>query len=220
MANYEGQIRKIPFLANLSPAQASEVCAHVCPLTFSVGETVFSKTAPLGGILLLTSGKLAVYAADSQKDALLRILTDGDITGVATLFSNREPVSRAVALSTLHALLLSEETVKALLENDAAVMYRYISFLCDRIAFLNQKIATLTAGSAERRLAVFLDSLVPVGQDTATLPIPMNTLANYLNLGRASLYRAFDTLMADGFLEREGKQIRLRKREQMTLRYL
>ena len=77
----------------------------------------------------------------------------------------------------------------------------YIGFLGGRIRFLNRKIGYLTAGSAERRLALYLASL---GPGEVRLSIPFSALSELLDIGRASLYRALDRLEADGQIVRHG----------------
>jgi DNA-binding GntR family transcriptional regulator len=47
----------------------------------------------------------------------------------------------------------------------------------------------------------------------------MNSLAEMLNLGRASLYRAFDRLSADGYIRKEGRSIAILDREGMQQAY-
>ena len=91
-------------------------------------------------------------------------------------------------------------------------MYSYISFLSERIKFLNRKILYYTAGSAERRLALYLTSFP---SDTVTPDLPMNALADLLDIGRASLYRAFDRLSEDGFITRDQNTVIIIDREKM-----
>jgi DNA-binding MarR family transcriptional regulator len=99
-------------------------------------------------------------------------------------------------------------------------MYNFLEFLSGKIRFLNRKIVTLTAGSAERRLAYFLDTSIPEGKDdTAEITVQMNSLCEMLNLGRASLYRAADRLCEEGFIERIGKTIRIINRKGMMDKY-
>ena len=100
-------------------------------------------------------------------------------------------------------------------DTDGDLAMRYIDFLSDRIRFLNRRIATLTAGSAERRLAAWLDTVMPDSTDRIVLPFPVNRLADTLGLGRASLYRAFDDLTASGYLTRDGKTVILHDRTAM-----
>ena len=115
-------------------------------------------------------------------------------------------------------LFIPADTVKYLLENDKTVMYNYVNFLSDRICFLNRKISCLTAGSVERRLALYLCSAIEVSFNVnendavydLALPVSFSSLATMLDIGRASLYRAFDRLEADGFITKNGNHITVR----------
>ena len=69
---------------------------------------------------------------------------------------------------------------------------------------MNLKIGYLTAGSAERRLALYLYSL---GKREFRLTDSISALSELLDIGRASLYRAFDRLREDGFLQKDGRNL-------------
>jgi predicted transcriptional regulator len=47
----------------------------------------------------------------------------------------------------------------------------------------------------------------------------MNALCTMLDIGRASLYRAFDKLERDGFIIRQQKTVRLLERDRMLHYY-
>ena len=79
------------------------------------------------------------------------------------------------------------------------VARNYIAFLSERIQFLNEKIGSFTAPTARVRLARWLAA--------QTSPVQVKSymaLANELNVGRASLYRALDALASQGVLKRQG----------------
>ncbi len=188
--------------------------------TYATGDVVYSPEADEKKLIIIRSGEASVYTADSSRSMLLRRLGEGKTVGVANLFSDESFVSRIIADKKCETVEISAANFKKLLESDSAILHNYISFLSNKICYLNKKIVTLTAGSAERRLAVFLDSHASeIGNDSFTLPVPMNSLAEMLNLGRASLYRAADKLEADGFITRDGKNITLVSKEQMLIKY-
>ena len=83
-------------------------------------------------------------------------------------------------------------------------LYHYLDFLSGRIRFLNRKIGYLTAGSAERRLALYLASFQ---KQELVLKDSISSLSELLDIGRASLYRAFDALEEQGLIRREGRSI-------------
>lgn len=187
---------------------------------YSSGEVIYSPESREKKLMIIRSGEASVYTADESRSMLLRRLGEGKTVGVANLFSDENFVSRIIADKKCETVEISAQNFGKMLESDSALLYNYVSFLSNKICYLNKKIVTLTAGSAERRLAVFLDSHAgEIGSDSFTLPVQMNSLAEMLNLGRASLYRAADKLEADGFILRDGKNITLVSKEQMLIKY-
>ena len=81
----------------------------------------------------------------------------------------------------------------------------YIRYLSGRIRFLSGKIQALAADSVEGRLKQHL--LCSVSPDCPRLDIPATELARRLGVSRASLYRAFDSLEAQGLIRREGRTL-------------
>lgn len=172
------------------------------------------KSVALGIIL---RGKAEAFSADPGKDVLLRTLSAGDMFGVSSLFDKKAAFSsKIVAKGGARVLFISEASLSQMLENDKTIMYNYIKFMADRIRFLNEKIMYFTAGSTERRLALYLASL---GKKTIKMTISMTDLAGTLDVGRASLYRAFDKLSEDGYIIRSEKIILLLNREEMVEHY-
>lgn len=187
---------------------------------YSSGNMIYCPEEQEKRMIIFLSGKADVYSADTSRTTLLRTVTSGGIVGVANLFSAEPFVSRVIADKSCKTLEISAKHFGKMLEKDKNMLYNYISFLSDRICFLNRKIVYLTAGSAERKLAHFLASLADEqGCDSFELPVTMNSLAEVLNLGRASLYRAADKLEADGLITREGKKITVISKEKMLTEY-
>lgn len=208
------QISAHPLLRQMSKAQILEVLDGNCDgvRSFSDGELLDS--ASFVGFLL--SGRAHVQTDDASRHVLLRVLTSGDAFGVAGMFSKAPSVSKIHASGNCRCLFLSETAISKLLETSDTFRKNYIGFLSDRIRFLNRKITYLTAGSAERRLALYLSSF---GRDQVELTDSISALSELLNLGRASLYRAFDKLAEDGYLKKQGRHITLLHAEAMLNAY-
>lgn len=177
--------------------------------TFSAKQIAYSSSTDRVRIGILLSGKARV---ETDAQALLKSLRVGELFGIANLYAEDEPFPTSI-VTTAEAkiLFLDGDAVKRLIEEVPSVRRAYLAFQSGRIVYLNRKIATLTAGSAERRLAVFL---LEYEQDGVfTPPCPMNRLAELLGIGRASLYRAIDALCAEGLIEKQGKTIYLRNKD-------
>ena len=183
------------------------------------GISSFPDGAPLNRdahIGFLLSGRARVKTDDDARHVLLRVLSPGDAFGVAGIFSNAAGVSKIYAHGACRCLFFSEAAISRLLERSDVFRKNYVIFLSDRIRFLNRKIAYLTAGSAERRLALYLISF-----DTRQVELKdsISSLSDLLNLSRASLYRAFDKLAEDGYLQKQGRHISLFHTEAMLNAY-
>ena len=184
--------------------------------SFAAGEVILSPESDRRAAGLLLDGKASVTTPDAARSTLLRHLAAGEAFGIANLFGNQPFVSRITAEGRARVFFLTEQATRRLLEEERAFLYAYLDFLSGRICYLNRKIGYLTAGSAERRLALYLSSFPT---DSFTLPESISDLSELLDIGRASLYRAFDRLIADGFLQKQGRSIHLIRREAMLLAY-
>ena len=85
-------------------------------------------------------------------------------------------------------------------------MDAYLQFLAERVQFLNAKIRSFTAGSTERRLALWL---AEHAQNGAIRTPSLSMLAETLDIGRASLYRALDKMELEGLITRNGREIKV-----------
>lgn len=182
----------------------------------SVGKEILSPQRPDRFVGMLLFGKATVTTPDRSKNVLLKQISSGELFGIANLFTAQPYVSVIRAVGPCKVLYIPECAIRKLLENDKEFMYRYLSFLSGKICFLNKKIGYLTAGSAERRLALYLLSL---GQNPITLPLSISSLSEVLDVGRASLYRAFEKLEEDGYLQKEGRIFHLFDHERMLNAY-
>lgn len=207
-----------PLFAELDPQLLSEAINRGCSRTksFADGDTIFSpaSSAHVAGILI--DGSAAVLTPDPTHPTLLRYLHAGELFGITNLFSGEAFISVVEARAPSEVCFLTDRTVRELMERDPAFLDRYLVFLSGRIRFLNRKIGYLTAGSAERRLALYLASY---DRDEIRLTESISALSELLDVGRASLYRAFDRLTADGHLQKTGRTLRLLDRDALLRAY-
>ena len=178
---------------------------------FMSGEKIFSPNTheKLLGFILI--GEASVYSAYGESNVLLRSLTVGDAFGISTLFGESDHfISTIIAKKASSVIFFTPSTIENLLGENKEFRNNYIVFLSQRICFLNQKISCFTAGSPEKRLAVFLCS--QKSEQSFCVSVNANALSDMLNIGRASLYRAFDKLISEGFIEKDGKNITLTDR--------
>ena len=154
----------------------------------------------------IISGVATVSADSGNERFTLRSLSVGDTFGISNLYSEDSPFPSVVsAKGQVTCLLINRQAFKSYLEGVPEALHSYLKMLNEKIVYLNRKITVFTAGSVEKKLAVFLFENRHDG--VAELPCSMSALAEMLGVGRASLYRAFDKLTELGLIERKDKQI-------------
>ena len=197
-----------PIFLGVDRAKAIEIFSSCgCrAVDFAEGDIILSQSDSCHNAGIVLAGEAVATTADDSKNALLRFFGAGDLFGIANLFTAESYASSVRAKKRCRVFFFNEKAIRALLERDQTFLYNYLGFLSGRICYLNRKIRYLTAGSAERRLALYLASFQ---SDTIELDASLSSLSDLLNIGRASLYRAFDVLIADGYIEKQGRTIRL-----------
>ena len=198
------------------------LCDGMTSAEFAAGETVFPHPQTDDCLCVLIQGRAKVFAnaPDAVEAALLRTMDAGAVFGVHCIFGeNMAPQSRIVAQKPCRVLLIPSSLWEETIVAHPATMANYVRFLTQRIQFLNRKIRYLTAGSAERRLALYLLSEIPEDGVPTRIELSAVSLADLLDLGRASLYRAMDRLTEDGFLVRNGHEYTLLRRDELLAHY-
>ncbi len=170
---------------------------------------------PALGILL--AGRASILSSDEEKHVILRNVTAGEVFDAAVLFLiDPPPMSRIVALTDCTTLFIEASAVRALMTRSPAFLDAYLTFLAERVQFLNRRIRCYTAGSAERRLALYLADNC---DESGTLTVSLSALSRILDIGRASLYRALDKLEADGIICHDGRHITLLSHTRLLTQY-
>ena len=185
---------------------------------YRAGEVLLSIREKPRGLAVLLEGNAQILSGDEGRPALLRTITAGDSFGAASLFSRERNYRTCVrALQTCRVFYIPTLLVQEIFLQEPAAAQNYIAFLSDRVSFLNRKITAFTAGSVQERLVLYLLHL-PLRQDGRwELDISYGELSEQLGVGRASLYRALDSLCAAGYIERDKKTVTPLQLERLKL---
>lgn len=140
--------------------------------------------------------------AVTREGAPLRFFRSGDIFGATALFGAADCISQIRAVSECRVQFIPQTLLESWFRRDPQLALNYISFLSDKVRFLNGKIAIYTQDSAEQRLYRWL--CANCGED-GQIPVSMTQLAELLSIGRTSLYRALNTLEKKQLCTRKGR---------------
>ena len=127
---------------------------------------------------------------------------------MATLFYEKENyLTKITALEKVTMAVIKKENLMKIFSEYPKVSENYITILSEKIHFLNRKISTYTKQETIQKVATFILQNANEAKNHAVLPYSITTVADALNVGRASVYRAFECLENDGIISRNGKNI-------------
>jgi len=177
---------------------------------FRGGDVIYSAKRFERSLGVILSGRCRVTKPAAEgREIVMSTLKAGEVFGAAALFTEDDGYVTSIrAVTAVKAVLLGEELVKELLRRDFALCERYLAYLCGRIRFLNRRIEAFTGGSAEQRLLSYvIGAAREEGGRKITPAVSSTRLAQALDIGRASLYRAMDALIGQGKIAKEGKRL-------------
>lgn len=173
--------------------------------SYDKGSVVYSTSHFEKALGIVLEGTLLVSKPTEGGRLIVGKLSRGDLFGAAALYSEQSTYASDIEADTAcEVLFLPQELISGLMHRDFLVAENYIRYLSGRIRFLSSKVAGLAAGSAESKLICYL---LENSTDGCVYIENMSELSSMLSIGRASLYRALDSLAASGAVERAGKTI-------------
>ncbi len=180
-------------------------------MTLSVCEkndTIISENNYTRSLGIIIKGSATVTKHSGETEILMSILKKGDIFGMATLFHEEDNYLTSIrACEKITMAVFSKDNVRKMLSLYPQVNENYITILSEKIHFLNKKISTYTRAETIQKVAFFILQNTDEEKKEVTLPYSITKVADALNVGRASVYRAFDTLENDCIISRDGKKI-------------
>ena len=126
-------------------------------LSFDAGQAIFSPHCFKRAVGIFLQGKAQAEKFAEGRTVVLNRFEPPMMFGAAAVFRQaQEYVTQVTAKTRCRVLFLTDEELDAIFQEDFAVARNYISFLSERIAFLNRKIDSFTKGSAEEKMALYL----------------------------------------------------------------
>lgn len=163
-----------------------------------------------GNVGIILNGRAKIFKRNEIGDSVtMRNITLNEVFGVASVFGEwKENFSSIKAITPCTVMYFSEERLRLIFAEFPQVAMNYIIFLTDRIRYLNKKIDTFSADSAEEKLYEFLISLAD-DENCVSLDFGMAELARRLKIGRSSLYRSIEALENNNLIKRDKNKFKI-----------
>ena len=199
---------KIPLFNGLTDTEIQGILndAECDQVQFKADSVIYSGDHFRRAIGIILSGKAVAQNGDDN-GVIVRCLSKGDCFGVAAVFAyNDKPYVSVISAKTdCTVLFMPESVITRCINQYKPFAANYIVFLTGRIQYLNRLVSAYSSPNVETKLARFISAYV----DGEVVPFDLNmtSLSKSLGIGRASLYRALDSLEESGVIKRDSKRI-------------
>ncbi len=178
------------------------------PVFFKKGETVYDNNRFKSAIGYIIKGT-ATAVSDNKNHAHLKNFTRGMSFGAAALFGGNDCyISKITAKTDLEVLFVTEEELKILFQKYPQTAINYITFLSEKVRFLNQKLNVVSTSGTENTVFKYLTSLADKNGEIRNFK-NISLVSKTLGISRASLYRALNELLENGFIIKENNYIKV-----------
>lgn len=180
--------------------------------SFKKGDIIYSADTFKNAIGFVLTGSV-VAVANNHNEVLLKNFTQNMCFGVAAIFGGgNNYVSTITAKTDCEILFVNEEQLKNIFSEYPQVAINYITFLSNKVRFLNEKLRVISCMSAEDTILTYFSSVAD-NHGYANIPPNMTRFAKTLGLSRATLYRALDVLEKNGNIIKENNKLKVIKNE-------
>jgi CRP-like cAMP-binding protein len=200
-------LKKTPLFSKLSEVELLKMLIHSEIYSFSLGDKISSKSGERS-VKIILEGRASVTKSIGDKELLMRIASPGSVLGVASLFTDTDTeISRITALKKTTVFFVNGTQIQRLIHSNGDFAEQYIRLLTSKARFLNNRVKAYTSGSAEARLAFHIAMLDENKTGRVATGLSKTKLADMLDIGRASLYRAIDNLTEKKIIKYEKNEI-------------
>ena len=181
---------------------------------FEAGEKIYTPSDFENKVGFVLDGECIVEKIKCDGTSLpLNTLKQNDSFGILAVFSAEEKFPTQIsAKKKARIAFLDKSTVIFLIRRSPDIALEVVSFMGQRIAFLNKKVSTFSADSVEEKFAIFLLS-ESKRQNSDEILLNLSKTAKALNFGRASVYRAIAALEKLSLIKFDNKKIYILNRE-------
>src|SRR4051812_6661709 len=177
------------------------------------GEIAAARGERLGGIHAVAQGMLKLCLRHAPGDErVLRLVAEDETFGEATALLERPLRYDVCALAPTRLVVIPAAAVYRLVAEDPIAARRTVQQLAERChALLGELEAASLPGT--QRLATYLDSLAPAGTRkggwTVHLPATKTVIASRLDMKKETFSRLLRSLVDQGLIEVEQRDIRI-----------
>lgn len=212
-------LARVPIFADLSAAESQFLSERAVAREYGPGEIVFSEGQPCAGLFVVETGHLRIFKSSaSGREQVLSIDGPGSSVAELPVFDGGTYPASAAAVDQIRLLFISKQDFHSLCLLHPQVALKVLKVVGGRLRRLVGIIEELSFTTVRSRLISYLlRQARPGGNGSSELVLPASNqeLASHIGTVRELVSRNLSRLQAEGFIQMDGKTVRILKPEQL-----
>jgi CRP/FNR family cyclic AMP-dependent transcriptional regulator len=210
---------KTDLFGALPPELLEQLRDRAALVKYRRGDLIFAKDEPATQLFVVLSGRVAITAsARDDRESVISVLGAGALFGEMPLFDNGGRSATARSLTTVQAISLHFDDVRAVLEERPELLWTVVEILARRLRATDEALADSVFLDVTGRTAKRLLELAG-GEDDFRMPLTQEELAGMVGASRERVNKAIATFVRLGWLEISGRgQYRILDRDELYAR--
>jgi CRP/FNR family transcriptional regulator len=149
-------LSRSPMFRRVAPEDRAQLASVARLRAFDKAEAIFNEGDDSDCLYTIISGRVKVFKTTARgTDLILEIFGPGDAVGAVAVYESRPYPASAVALEPTTCLILPRQAFFSLLESRPGLVRAVLIGLTHRLVELTNRLAELSGGRIEGRLARF-----------------------------------------------------------------
>jgi CRP/FNR family transcriptional regulator len=211
-------ISKVPLFEGLIDEQVQWLAEIVEVKKYARGKVIFTEGEEATGLHILRIGRIKIYKLSTEgKEQILHIFGPGEPFGEVAVFAGSQFPAYAEALDSSETLFFPRKKFIELITKDPSLAMNMLAMLSKRLKYFTQLVENLSLKEVPQRLAAYLLVLgnTKDRDGTVELDIAKGQLASLLGTIPETLSRILNKMTGQGYIEVDGRQIKLLDRQSL-----
>jgi len=211
-------LRSTELFSELSDDELDRVVANAVSRTLHRGDVVFEEGAASEHLYVVEEGRIAIASKSIDgRESVFALMERGELFGEMGLLDGLGRSAEARALETSQITEIPYVPVRAVFEENPALLWGVVELLTGRLRSMDTALADsvfldVTGRTAKRLLEQAGDS------DEFQLPITQEELAGMVGASRERVNKAIASFVRLGWIDQADRRYTILDREQLTRR--
>jgi CRP-like cAMP-binding protein len=209
-----------PIFRGLGSMDVARLAESALEYRTSKCEVLFQKGALPSGLHMIVAGQVKLFLPSSQgSEKIVRLANPGEIFGEEAVILDKAYPMTAQATRDSILMVIARPALMAVLAENPSLCCDMMTNLASRMHDLIDNMESCTQRSSAQRVAHYLTQLAPQEAESYEVELSANkqTIASHLNLAPETFSRVLSRFAQQGYIEMQGRLIRVSNRDQLRL---